>query len=382
MKSTRIAIIGGGLSGLYAAHLLQELGMRDYVLLEARPEFGGRIVSAGASAHPKDELNGVATALDRFDMGPTWYWPEQQPHLERLIDGLGLQQFKQFDEGDMVVERAAHQAPVRIRAYASVPASVRLVGGTAALTDTLRRRLDSERIVCRQQVRRLHSTGRQVEVESEGLSGERVRLLVEHVMLAVPPRLAQASIEFTPALPAALARRWRDTPTWMAQHAKYVAVYDTPFWREQGLSSAARSTCGPLGEIYDASMPDANAALFGFFGIPAQTRRSVPNDQLRLHCRAQLVRLFGPLAAQPRQEFIKDWAGEPFTSTAADEWGTAHSGGVPETGASAGVWQGRLTGVASEWSAQFPGYVAGAIDAAESGVRAWVESKSSNGDGS
>ena len=40
--TARIAIIGGGLSGLYAAALLEQHGIQDYVLLEARETFGGR----------------------------------------------------------------------------------------------------------------------------------------------------------------------------------------------------------------------------------------------------------------------------------------------------------------------------------------------------
>ncbi|EDT04545.1 hypothetical protein BamIOP4010DRAFT_1927 [Burkholderia ambifaria IOP40-10] len=61
----------------------------------------------------------------------------------------------------------------------------------------------------------------------------------------------------------------------MAPHAKYIAIYDTPFWRDQGLSGEARSARGPFGEIHDASMPGGCAALFGFFGVPAQVRQNV-----------------------------------------------------------------------------------------------------------
>lgn len=94
----------------------------------------------------------------------------------------------------------------------------------------------------------------------------------------------------------------------MAPHAKYLAVYDKPFWREQGLSGEARSARGPMGEIYDASIPGGSAALFGFLGVPAAVRRSVPEEALLSHCRAQFARLFGPQAATPQAEFIKDWA--------------------------------------------------------------------------
>ncbi|MNJ79684.1 hypothetical protein D3C77_777800 [compost metagenome] len=38
--------------------------------------------------------------------------------------------------------------------------------------------------------------------------------------------------------------------------------------------------------------------------------------------------------------------------------------------ASSGPWHGRLIGIASEWSPQFSGYVAGAIESAELGLKA------------
>ena len=192
----------------------------------------------------------------------------------------------------------------------------------------------------------------------------------EHVLLALPPRLLEATIEFLPALPPALARQWRATATWMAPHAKYIAIYDTPFWREQGLSGEARSARGPLGEIHDASMPGGSAALFGFFGVPAHVRQSVPEVDLRAHCRAQLTCLFGSQAATPRAEFIKDWALDRYTAIAADMDGAGQHAEPPATTAPSGPWSGRLTGIASEWSPQFPGYVAGAIEAASFGVEA------------
>ena len=45
MISTRIAILGGGLSGLLAARALYRQGIHDFVLLEARSALGGRITS-------------------------------------------------------------------------------------------------------------------------------------------------------------------------------------------------------------------------------------------------------------------------------------------------------------------------------------------------
>ncbi|WP_318442990.1 hypothetical protein [Photobacterium leiognathi] len=38
-------------------------------------------------------------------------------------------------------------------------------------------------------------------------------------------------------------------------------------------------------------------------------------------------------------------------------------------------WQHQLTGIASEWAVEFPGYLAGAIEAAELGVSRYLALK-------
>lgn len=363
MQTTRIAIVGGGLAGLYAAHLLEQKGVHDYVILEARDVWGGRIASAS--------IDSGGSSLDRFDLGPTWFWPAYQPQLNRLIGSLGLKRFAQHEDGDMVVEHTPNAAPVRMHGYASAPPSMRLSGGMGALIDALRVELTSKKLMLGQRVRRMRSDGRYVELDTEGAFTHRV----EHVLLAVPPRLAVSSIDFSPSLPGPLIGTWQNTATWMAPHAKYVALYDEPFWRAQGLSGEARSARGPLSEIHDASMPGGGAALFGFFGVPARVRRSVSEDVLRAHCRAQFTRLFGDQAAMPKADFIKDWAADPLTATQADQEGPGQHGIAPAATVPDGMWQGRLTGIASEWSPQFPGYVAGAVEAATLGVNTLLDQR-------
>ncbi|MGX4643697.1 flavin monoamine oxidase family protein [Massilia sp. SYSU DXS3249] len=367
MQTARIAIIGGGLAGLYAAYLLEQQGCHDYVLLEAHTACGGRIISASASASAPPSRRG------RMDLGPTWFWPSMQPGLDRLVRQLELERFAQYEEGDLLVERSPAGPPLRVAGYLNSPPSMRLAGGMQALTDALRSRLGADRILTGQTVRSLRAQPSHVELDSEDADGRTRTWQAEHVLLAVPPRLAAQTIAFIPALPQALARQWQATPTWMAPHAKYVAVYETPFWREQGLSGGARSLVGPLGELHDASIPGGDAALFGFFALPARLRRELTDEVLQAQCRAQLVRLFGPRAGAPTAEFIKDWASDPRTATAADLDAAGDHGAAPLASAGDGAWAGRLTGVASEWSRAFPGYVAGAVDAAGAGVGALPE---------
>lgn len=365
MHRARIAIVGGGLAGLYAAWLLQRQGCQDWVLIEARERAGGRILCVPALQGVDAPTEGAAE-VPRLDLGPSWFWPDYQPQLDQLVHELGLRRFEQFEQGDMVVERAAGEAPVRARGYLNTPPSMRLVGGMGSLTDALHQRLDASRVLLGHAVRGLRSVPAGVEIDLEGGAN----WCVEHVLLALPPRLAASTLGFEPALPPGLARQWLRTDTWMAPHAKYFAVYEQPFWREQGLSGEARSALGPLVEIHDASLPGGRAAVFGFLGVPARVRKGLAPEVLRTHCRAQLARLFGPQAGAPAAEFLQDWALEPYTATTADGDASGQHAQAPAAAPSEGSWSGRLIGIGSEWSPQFPGYLAGAVDAAGRGVRA------------
>lgn len=365
-QHTRIAIVGGGLAGLVAAWKLQQQGVRDVVLFEARANVGGRILSVDSRGSSVDM---ALPALDRFDLGPSWFWPSMQPQLDRLVAELGLERFEQFEDGDLLVEHSAEQSPQRVRGYVNNPTSMRLAGGTGALVAALHARLDAAVVRTGQTVRQLRLGSTHVELTVNDAAGDPTIWHDEQVLLAVPPRLAATRMQFDPPLPPHLARRWQGTPTWMAPHAKYVAVYDTPFWREKGLSGGARSGAGPMGEIHDVSIPGGHAALFGFVGVPARVRRQVSDEVLRTHCRAQLVRLFGKRAGAPMGDALKDWAADPLTATDDDQDASDHHAAAPPCSADAGEWHGRLIGIGSEWSEQFPGYLAGAVDAAERGVQ-------------
>lgn len=372
--STQVAIVGGGLAGLHAAYLLERRGMTDYVVLEARPALGGRIQSLSPHGHDRTPTTVLA---DRFDLGPTWFWPALQPELDQLVQELGIDRFVQHEAGDMMFERSHNVPPLRTSGYVNSSPAVRLVGGMASLVEALHRNLNAERILLGEIVQEMQVINDAVEVSSRDVAGNLRTVRAARVLLALPPRLAHQTINFSPTLPALIARSWRETATWMAPHAKYVAVFDTPFWREAGLSGEARSAHGPLGEIHDASMPGGSAALFGFLSVPSAARRGIPQEAMIGHCRAQLVRLFGPQAGQPKADVFKDWALDKFTATTLDQAGTGGHASPPPSLVPDSDWYGRLVGIGSEWSPQFPGYVAGAIEAARLGVQALLMGGSS-----
>lgn len=370
LRTARISIVGGGLSGLYAAFLLDQQGIHDWVLLESRATLGGRILSLSVGSDTTTPAD--VAPRDRFDLGPTWFWPDLQPELTRLVATLGLECFDQHETGEMLVEHTPLHPPQRSCGDASAPSAVRLMGGMAALVDAMTRRLDPTRIHTGHTVCALQLSDDHVTLACAGPDGVKKDWQAGQVLLALPPRLAAQTLRFEPALPDALQRHWQDTPTWMAPHAKFLAVYDRPFWRDQGLSGEARSARGPMVEVHDASMPGGRGALFGFVGVPARVRQGLADGLLQTHCLAQLVRLFGDAAAAPRATFLKDWSSDLQTATAADLDATGQHVSAPAATPAAGPWRGRMAGIASEWSPQFPGYLAGCVDAAGAGVRALV----------
>jgi monoamine oxidase len=357
--SARLGIAGGGLAGLHAAWLLERAG-RDYILLEGRQRFGGRLLTVGvdAAATPTDG--------DAFDLGATWYWPEMQPEVAALVAELGLRSFPQHEEGRLVVETQPGQTRLHPN-FESAPRSMRLAGGMRALVQALRSKLPPERLVAGHRATALRSTASGVRIDALDSTGAPCSHDVDRVLLAVPPRLAQATVRFDPPLPEAVSADWAAAATWMAPHAKYLAVYPQPFWRKRGLAGSARSRVGPLVEIHDASGPDGPGALFGFVGVPAAHRARIPERQMLALCRAQMGRLFGADAAAPLREWLQDWSREPLTATDADLVSDGeHGPGARQVGE--GEWAGRIVGIASEWSRSFPGYIAGAVEAARFGV--------------
>ena len=359
MVNKQVAIVGGGLAGLYAARLLHKAGI-EFVLYEARERVGGRILTIDATGAP---------ALDGFDLGPSWFWPEAQPAIGAVVDELGLAAFRQASAGDVVFERMSREAPQRYQSRFVEPPSMRLVGGTAALVQALLRDLPAEKILRGYRVSELKLCENGIDLTiADHNDVSRVHKACA-VIAAMPPRLLEATVTFDPPQDAEIRKLWRETPTWMAPSAKFIAIYDQPFWHAAGLSGTAQSLVGPLAEIHDASTASGQSALFGFLGISADQRANHGNEPLTRACLAQLARIYGPMALAPRATPYKDWAADSLTATALDRVSAGHV--VPRTAPWVlGSWADRLTLGGSETSPSEPGYLAGAIAAAERAVAA------------
>ena len=355
-----VAIVGAGLAGVYAAWLLTQAGV-DFELLEAQERLGGRILTESVGADSPDDRSA-------FDLGPTWFWPAMQSRMPRLVQQLGLRAFEQPVDGATLVELSSTDR--RRVDYGSAAGSMRLVGGMGRLIEVLAGRLDASRIRCGHHVHAMRQlvTG-EAALEVQDQSSVRHQRHFGQVISTLPPRLLADVLQLQPAPAPGVIESWQAVPTWMAAHAKLIAVYKLPFWREAGLSGQAQSRVGPLAEIHDASSPGGLAALFGFVGVPARSRRQAGAKQVQAAALDQLQRLFGNEAASPIRVLYKDWAADPNTATAADasapESHPAYGGHVlpGET------WSRALVLAGSETAGQQGGYLEGALQSAEAAVR-------------
>ncbi len=303
---TDVVVVGAGLAGLTAAADLHAAGLSMKVV-EARDRVGGRLLTIAPE--------GLGEAW--FDLGATWHWSDQ-PEIAALAADLGVSSFAQFADGRGLVEEGPAGKPTPVDVPAADPAELRFVGGAQQLCVRMTDRLPSDSIVLATSVTALAAGGTDVTATTVGPAGESEAVTSSFAIVAVPPRLALERIAFNPALPDEVVRVMKATTTWMARAVKCVAVYDMPFWRQEGWSGFAFSHAGPLREVHDACSDDGSvAALWGFVAGDDDFRTIGSGERAQLVF-AQLERLFGAKAADPVQYFERDWSADP--NTIDDEW--------------------------------------------------------------
>ena len=343
-------IIGGGISGcLMARHLTER--QHDFKLIEAQPYLGGRIQSTKQG----------------FDLGPTWFWPHQSS-VKTLLSELNIESFTQYTQGDYVYQ-AGPNHPVQRGNDQQGMLSYRVSGGMAAIINGLQSCIPKDQVLLNSQVNNIYkqddhqNTHWQVELENGDI------LSSQHLWLAMPPRkIAQLFIAADQcSLSDELINHLQAQQTWMSAQAKFVAVYENPFWRDAGLSGQAFSHTGPMVEINDASgisttHHKGTAALFGFIGIPAANRQTLDQQQIIDACVTQLGKLFGEAALSPISTHYIDWASNEFIVTAADVAEPSQHAHYNQAAFETELENLNLNFIGSEFSQSEPGYLAGAID--------------------
>ena len=188
----------------------------------------------------------------------------------------------------------------------------------------------------------------------------------ERVLVTLPPTLA-GRLEYEPALPP-----WRDQLTQqvpMGSVIKLFAVYETPFWRDQGLSGQVGSDTGPVKVTFDNSPPGyAQGILLGFLegeeGRVWSRRSAAERRAVFLEC---LVGYFGERARDPIEYLEQDWSAEEFSRGC---YGAHFAPGVwTSFGPALREPVGRIHWAGTEYADVWNGYMEGAVRSGETTAR-------------
>lgn len=180
----------------------------------------------------------------------------------------------------------------------------RIIGGMQSVAEAMAAELD---VVTATPVRRIRTSRDGVLVESD-----RVSVRAKHVVVAVPPNL-YTTISFDPPLP----RRQHQ----MHQHMslglviKVHAVYETPFWREQGLSGTCFGPSSLVQEVYDnTNFGDSRGTLVGFVSAEkADLLFELEASDCRERVLQSIADYLGDKALAPTVYYESDWASEEWT---------------------------------------------------------------------
>jgi monoamine oxidase len=237
----------------------------------------------------------------------------------------------------------------------------RFDGGAGLVAERVAEKLgDSLRLA--QPVRRIRESNGAVAVE-----GDDFRYTGRRAVVSAPPALA-GRIEYEPGLPPLRDQLTQRAP--MGAVIKCQAVYEKPWWRDEGLSGRVISDEGPIKVVFDNTPRQGTpGVLMGFIegddGREWSGRSEVERRDVTLEC---FGRYFGPKAADCQMYVERNWP--------AEQWSRGCYGAVFP----AGTWVacgkairepvGLIHWAGTETSTVFAGYIDGAV---RSGERAAAE---------
>lgn len=240
----------------------------------------------------------------------------------------------------------------------------RFHGGSQRLALLMAEQLGAERVRLGAPVRRIEHGEGGVVVHADELTVRARRAIV-----AIPPTLA-GRVAYDPPLPARRDQLTQRMP--QGTVIKTMAIYERPFWREQGLSGQATSDAGPARVVFDNSPPDGSpGVLLGFLeGRLARQWGARPPAERRDAVLAGHARLFGELAWRPERFVERVWAEEEWTRGCYGCLMTP--GGWTEYGRALRAPIGPLHWAGAETATVWNGYMDGAV---QSGERAATEAR-------
>ncbi|MCI0856578.1 MAG: FAD-dependent oxidoreductase, partial [Chloroflexi bacterium] len=237
----------------------------------------------------------------------------------------------------------------------------RFDGGSQLVAQRVAEQL-GDRIILNAPLRAVVQNGDGIVLKADG-----VELHAKRAIIAIPPTLA-ARVDYDPILPARRDQLMQRMP--MGSVIKVNAVYDEPFWRQEGLSGRAISDEGPIRTVFDNTPKSGSPGiLIGFIeGKEARDLSGVTEVERREAALGSLARYFGDQAARPVRYIEKDWTTEAYSRGCYGAF--MAPGTLTQYGSALREPCGRIHWAGTETATAFAGYMDGAV---RSGERAAAE---------
>ncbi len=241
----------------------------------------------------------------------------------------------------------------------------RVMGGTQQMSELMATAL-GDRVMLNAPVHR-------VEYGDEGGAAGGVLVTTQvatvsarRAVVAVPPTLA-GRIDYRPAMPARRDQLTQRMPAGAV--IKCLAVYDHPFWRDDGLNGQVASNRPPVKITFDTSPPAGGSGVLLAFveGRSAVELGEASPDDLRTAVLDALAGYFGDRARRVEDFVTKDWQKEQWTRGCYG----AHlpPGAWTQFGPALRRPVGPIHWAGTETAVVWTGYMDGAIESGERAAR-------------
>jgi monoamine oxidase len=179
-------------------------------------------------------------------------------------------------------------------------------GGVQAIPNSMASEL-GDSVILESPVRAVRQSSSTVTVTSA-----RATVTARRVVLALPRALA-SGIDFDPVLPGDHALLLHQAPA--GTEIKIVAVYDEPFWRNDGISGATVATDDDVEVTLDTTQPHHGEGIMATYSAGPRARKIATLSAEERHAIVvkTLTTRLGPKAAQPKEILEQNWAEEEWT---------------------------------------------------------------------
>ncbi|CAG0898091.1 unnamed protein product [Cyprideis torosa] len=192
----------------------------------------------------------------------------------------------------------------------------KIKGGTQQICELLADQIGRENVLLNHFVSCIKQSKESVEVRTKDGKVFSSRYLI----VTIPPHRIPF-LQFDPPLPEVRRIMYENIPA--GNLTKFVATYETPFWREKGFSGEVVSDggksplpgCdrGPVSITYDGTTTTGSPALLGFIGSREAIQWNEKTDEERKHAvLGALANFFGDEALNPTAYREYSWDKNPY----------------------------------------------------------------------